>query len=230
MSIEYKIEKGIAQITLDDGKVNAMDGPLWEKALELLDLAETDNAKAVILCGREGIFSAGVNFKVFPNLSKEEERYTMDLYNRFLNRIRLFPCPTIAQVTGSVFAGGFLVVLACDYIVALDGDYKYQMTETAIGLPLPSWCIDICASKFSQPHLDQLALLAVPYSPSQLFKLGAIQGLASTPQELADLAYERAQQLSKLANTAFKITKNRLRGPGIEKANALVMSEIKMLV
>ncbi len=230
MSMEYKIEDGIAQITFDDGKVNAMDMAFWQQGLALLDQAQNDKAKAVILCGREGLFSAGVNFKIFSSLSPEQAVDAMNLYSRFINRIRLFPCPTIAQVTGSVFAGGLLVVLACDYIVALDGDYKLQMTESAIGLPLPSWCIDVCASKFSQPHLDQLALLAIPFTPTQAHNMGAVQALATNPQDLATLAYNSAVRLSKLGMTAFAITKKRIRGPGVEKGSALEKSESKMIV
>lgn len=210
MSISYKFENDIAEITFDDGKVNAMDIPWWQKATELLDQAKADKPKALIIRGREGVFSAGLNLKQFANADAAGLDEIMEVYNVFINRIRCFPAPTVAEVTGATIAGGCMIICACDYIVALKGDYHIQLNEHVNGIPLPAWCYDICAAKFPQPHLDNLTLLAIPYTPSKAYQIGAIQGLASSPEELSKLAYETAIRFSKLNVDAFAHTKQRV--------------------
>ena len=56
--IHYALNDGIATITLDDGKRNALSPQLLAGIYQALDQAERDDA-IVILTGREGVFSAG---------------------------------------------------------------------------------------------------------------------------------------------------------------------------
>jgi len=213
MSIEYRIENSIAELTFDDGKVNAMDIPWWKLGIALLDQAKDDNARALIIRGRENIFSAGLNLKLFSTLDAAGLDELMDVFNQFINRIRCFPCPTIAEVTGSTIAGACMVMCACDYVVALEGDYKIQLNEHITGLPLPTWAYEVCASKFPPPHIDSFALLAKPYTPAQAFSVGAIQELAKSPAELSALSYNTAVAYSQLSVEAYAETKKRVYKP-----------------
>ena len=215
MSIEYRIENGIGELTLDDGKVNAMDMQWWQLATSLLAKARTSKPKALIIRGRENIFCAGVNLKMISSLDLAGINDAMNLFNEFINAIRTFPCPTIAEVTGSTIAGGCIVMCSCDYIVALEGDYKIHLNEHNNGLPLPAWCVEVCATRFSPPHIDSFALLAQPYTPEQAHAIGAINELASDTKTLSEQAYNAALRLSKLNTSAFAITKGRVR-PAIE--------------
>ena len=56
--VRVEIEDGIAWITLDDGKVNALSSEMLGEIDVALDAAESAGAVSV-LSGREGIFSAG---------------------------------------------------------------------------------------------------------------------------------------------------------------------------
>ena len=62
--VRLAIENGIARITLDDGKVNAMSSALLGEIDEALGAAERAGA-LVVLRGREGIFSAGFDLPTF---------------------------------------------------------------------------------------------------------------------------------------------------------------------
>lgn len=211
MSIEYRIENGIGELTLDDGKVNAMDMQWWQLAISLLDKARASKPKALIIRGRENIFCAGVNLKMISSLDLAGINEAMNLFNEFINSIRTFPCPTIGEVTGSTIAGGCIVMCACDYLVALDADYKIHLNEHNNGLPLPAWCVEVCATRFSPPHIDSFALLAEPFSPQKALQVGAINALAKDAKELSNMVYESAQKLSKLNTAAFALTKSRVR-------------------
>ena len=73
---QLAIEDGIAWITLDDGKVNALSRERIDEIGAALDAAESAAAVAV-LRGREGIFSAGFDLTTFqrgPQASLEMVR------------------------------------------------------------------------------------------------------------------------------------------------------------
>lgn len=211
MSIEFRIDNGIGELTFDDGKANAMDMQWWQLAISLINKARASKPKALIIRGRENIFCAGVNLKMISSLNSAGITDAMNLFNEFINAIRTFPCPTIAEVTGSTIAGGCIVMCSCDYIVALDGDYKIHLNEHNNGLPLPAWCVEVCATRFSPPHIDSFALLAQPFSPQMARDIGAVNELASDVKALGDKAYEAAQRFSKLNTSAFALTKSRVK-------------------
>ena len=62
----YELTSGIATITMDDGKVNAMSPGMSAELLAHLDRAEAEEAKVVVLAGRERTLSAGFDLKVAP--------------------------------------------------------------------------------------------------------------------------------------------------------------------
>jgi enoyl-CoA hydratase len=59
----YGYENGIAHIALDDGKVNALGSAAIADVNADLDRALKDDAAAVVISGRTGIFSAGFDLK-----------------------------------------------------------------------------------------------------------------------------------------------------------------------
>src|SRR6478735_9766118 len=65
-SISYRLEGDVAVIGLDDGKANALSLALLGDLDAALDEAETE-AKAVVIAGRTGKFSAGFDLSVMTN-------------------------------------------------------------------------------------------------------------------------------------------------------------------
>src|SRR5690348_7597992 len=109
MSVSYELDDGIATITLDDGKVNALSPAMSRAIAEALDRAEEDGA-VVVLTGREQTFSAGFDLRVpgeeWPEMLKAGAR----LYERLLT----FPRPTVAACNGNAIAAGALLLLSMD--------------------------------------------------------------------------------------------------------------------
>ena len=70
--VTYSIEDGIAQIAMDDGKANAMNWGFFEEMGKSMDQTENDGAKALVITGRPGFFSGGLDLKLLPTLSASE--------------------------------------------------------------------------------------------------------------------------------------------------------------
>ena len=67
--ISYTIENNRAEITMDDGKANAMDFIYFEEMNSALDGIESAESKAVIIKGRQGFFSGGLDLKLLATLA-----------------------------------------------------------------------------------------------------------------------------------------------------------------
>ena len=87
--LKYRLHEKVAVIGLDDGKANAVGHNFVDAMTEGLDQAERE-AEAVVITGREGVFSAGFDLK---EMAKGEKQRT-DLVNRGAAMLlRLFSLP-----------------------------------------------------------------------------------------------------------------------------------------
>ena len=89
-----------ALISMDDGKANALNYEMIDALMAALDRAESE-AKALVLAGRSGRFSAGFDLKLMmagPESAVELLRKGCELYLRLYSH----PLPTIAAaIVGS---------------------------------------------------------------------------------------------------------------------------------
>ena len=130
-------ERGdVALVKIDRPPANAMDLELLEdgrRALEELAAAEPG---AVVLTGRDGFFSAGVDLKRAPTLDSQAQRAMVEAINRLFAGWYSFPRPVAAAVNGHAIAGGLILALCADYRVG-GGDGKLGLTELRVGIPYP---------------------------------------------------------------------------------------------
>src|SRR4051812_25889383 len=94
---------GVATITMDDGKVNALSLPMQSQLGAALDRALATDAAAVVLAGRPGVFSAGFDL---PTLQAGGEDAIAMLQGGFVlaERLLTFPRPVIVACPGHVIA------------------------------------------------------------------------------------------------------------------------------
>src|SRR5438094_1322346 len=81
-TIRYQVSDNVAQITLDDGKVNAMALAFFEGLNAALDRAERERPGAVVIAGRTGVFSAGLDLKLLTTLTHAELARTKVAFGR----------------------------------------------------------------------------------------------------------------------------------------------------
>jgi enoyl-CoA hydratase len=213
-AVAYSEREGIAQIVLDDGKVNAMSQAFFDRLNAALDRAERGDGSALVVVGRPGHFSAGLNIKLLPTLPRDEVTRTLVTFGRTLLRVWTFPRPTVAAVTGHAVAGGALLAFACDRRFVADGAFRIQMNETLIGLPLPSWAIAICESVMPARCHNEALLHGKPYTPGEALACGMIDDVVA-PTDVVARACAAASALSALDRQAYAISKQRLRSRSV---------------
>jgi len=223
--ITYALRDNVAEIMLDDGKVNAMTLAFFQELGAVLDQAEKDRPGAVVITGRAGMFSAGLNLKVLPTLGPDELRQTLRTFGQTMLRVFTFPIPTVAAVSGHAIAGGAMLALACDLRWVAEGPFRLQLNEVAIGLPLPTWAL-VLAQAAIPPRFHTEALLhARAYSPDEALDCRIIHGVARPAETLLDAARAAAAPLAALDQAAYATSKSRLRAMGVDWAMDRLDSE-----
>ena len=224
--VTYGIEDGIAQITMDDGKANAMNWGFFKEMGKRMDQAESDGAKALVITGRPGFFSGGLDLKLLPTLSASEMGDFLITFARTMLRVFSFPVPTIAAITGHAIAGGAMLAFACDRRFALDGPYRIQMNETLIGIPLPSWMFLIARSAIPSRWRNEALLHARAYNPNEALERGILDAVAPEANSLAAQVKAATAEMLSLNLPAYAASKKNLRQEEIEHVLDLLKKEL----
>jgi enoyl-CoA hydratase len=225
-AVTYALEGNVARITLDDGKVNAMSLGLFDGLNAALDRAERETPGAVVLAGRPGYYSAGLNLKLLPTLPPAELTRTLVTFGRTMLRVFTFPIPTVAAMTGHAVAGGGMLAFACDLRWMAEGAFRVHLNEVAIGLTLPSWALAIAYSAIPSRWHTEALLHARAYSPDEALERGMLDGVARPAESVIEHAMAAAGPLTALHQKAYAATKARHRAMGVQWAAKLLEAEM----
>jgi enoyl-CoA hydratase len=109
-------DDGVAVLTLDNPKVNALSGALMRQLRAHAEALTQDLPGAVVVTGGERIFAAGADISEFGG--PEEARVITATIHDALQALADIPRFVIAAVAGYALGGGSELALACDYRVA----------------------------------------------------------------------------------------------------------------
>jgi enoyl-CoA hydratase len=202
---------GIALVRIDRPPVNAMTPDLLEALVAAVRRLEADAPRAVVLAGRDGVFSAGADLKVVPTLGPEDLRRMVDGINAMAAGWYAFPRPVVCALTGHAIAGGMVLALCGDHRVASNAG-RYGLTEARAGIPYPSVAIAVVRSELSPGAARRLALGAALVDAEEARRAGLVDELVSAG-EVVSRALERAAELAGVV--AYAPVKAQLRAPHV---------------
>lgn len=195
-----------------------MDLQLLEEGRRVADELATDQPAAVVLTGREGFFSAGLDLKVAPTLDADGQRGMVEGINAIFAGWYGFPRPVVAAVNGHAIAGGLILALCADYRVG-SAEGKYGVTELKAGVGYPAVAMAVVRAELHAPAARRLVLGADLVDAKVALEAGAFDEVAE-PDDVLHRATEVARALSLLPREAYATVKRQLRGPVLEAALA----------
>jgi enoyl-CoA hydratase len=215
------IADGVARITLDDGKVNAMSREMLAEIEAALDEAEKAGA-VTLLRGREGIFSAGFDLPTFAR-GVEASVAMVGAGARLVERLLAFPLPVLAVCTGHAYPMGAFLLLASDVRFALAGPFRIGMNEVAIGLTLPRFAVELARHRLTPPGFAR-ATSAAMFGPKEAMRLGYVDRVLDA-SELDAAVAEEAARLRALHLPSFAATKARIHERALAAIRAALEAE-----
>lgn len=217
--VNYVPAHGLARITLDDGKANALTPVLLAELDAALDRAIDDDL-GVVLLGRPGRFCAG--FDLATLLSGGDEALAL-LRAGFevAERLLAFPRPVVVGCTGHAMAMGAFLLLAGDHRIGAAGAFKIAANEVAIGLTMPHAAIEICRLRLSTSHFHRVVVTADTYGPTEAVSAGFLDEVVPA-DEVAARADAVAERLASLDLGAYRATKARVHGTALAALRAAI--------
>jgi enoyl-CoA hydratase/carnithine racemase len=227
---EWNIEPvgSVAVVTLDDGKANALLVRELEGLERALDEVERSSAKAVVLTGRPGYFSAGLDLKALSTMSVAEKATLVATLGRAMVKLFLFSRPVVAAVGGHALGGGAILALAADTRIFADGPYQFGLNEVPAGLFVPSFAIELAQAAMSSSRLTELVVHGRVLSPMEALGMHLVEAVHA-PEALRAAALMRAESLGALSGPGYALTKRLVRGPHAERGLGRLPGELEQL-
>jgi enoyl-CoA hydratase len=210
--MKFEARDGLAFLRIDDGKANAIQ-PRWCADMNrALDRTEESDSSALIITGRPGFLSAGLDLKVFPSLQGGELTDATGQFVSTMKRLFLFPKPLIVASTGHAIAGGMMLLLTADYRLALDDDrFRYGLNEAVTGIPLLGGTVGICQHGIPVQHQTEMILQGRLLTARQCYEREVIHELVPNPEALIESAIARAMDWRDLHLATYAVNKLILR-------------------
>jgi enoyl-CoA hydratase len=224
--VQYRRSGPVAEITMDDGKVNAMSPAMLGALHAAFDQAESEKA-VVILTGRDRLFSAGFDLKVFAGGGAEEIQDMMKLGADLAVRIMSFPTPVVAACNGSAYPMGAFLMLASDLRIGADGPFKIGLNEVAIGMTVPLFAVELARQRLTPAYFNRTVVTGEMFAPREAAVAGFLDHVVA-PEELRGAASAAAEALAKIDLPSHAASKARARGEAIKAIRAVIAQEITL--
>ena len=198
-------EGNISIIKLDDGKANAFSYAMLEKVNELLAEVPRDSG-ALVITGREGIFSGGFDLKTLATGDMEKITSMVQLGYRMLLELFSFDRPIVAAASGHSIALGLFITCSADYRIAIDGQYLCQANEVRNNMDIPMQIMEILKARVNKKYFYSAVYHSDAYSVQDSIEVGYIDEVVSEEQFM-DRVMEKAKELATLPHPFYANTK-----------------------
>lgn len=175
-------EGGIHEIRLARAPVNALDTGLVTALREAIVDAPRNGARAIVLSGAQGMFSAGVDVPALMQRDRDGVGAFWTGFFALCGAIAAAPVPTVAAITGHSPAGGAVLTLFCDYRIMAHGVYKIGLNEVQVGLPVPEPIQFALRRIVGAWRAERLLVAGALVDAEQAHAIGLVDELATVEQ------------------------------------------------
>ena len=212
-----KKDGNISIITLDDGKANVFSAMMSTQVNDCLDEVPTDEG-ALIISGRQGIFSGGLDLKTIQSGDMELIKDMSEKAFLLLARLFSFPRPVVAACSGHGIALGTFLLCCCDYRIGIKGEYKIGANEMLTNMVIPTPILELIKFRISQPYKYRSILGSEMFSMEGAKDAGIIDEVVEE-QSLEDASLEKAKYLATMGHPSYSMTKELLIAEPMQKIN-----------
>jgi 3,2-trans-enoyl-CoA isomerase len=219
-TFKLSVQDKIAYLTLNRGTSNAING---EMVNELRDIFQTldkdDNVGGLILTGKEGFFSAGLDL---IELYDYNETQIKTFWHDFLDMVSVmvaFKKPLISAISGHSPAGGCVLAICSDYRVMAEGKYVIGLNEVPVGIIVPDTIFHIYAFWLGHANAYRFLLEGKLMRTDEALAVGLVDEVVPI-NTLITTAERKMKQYIRLDWTTWQQSKLNLRRELLSKVQA----------
>jgi len=219
--IEANEDKTITTIRMNNlAKKNAFGVPLAMALRDAFDKVERSDTRVVIITGGEDVFSSGIDLMSFSGQRGEYEgfnppknanphnlRYfTNTWFHPILTRIENMEKPVIAKIKGYCWGVALEMALACDFRFAMN-NASFCLLEAKMGFNPDVGGVIRATRVLGVAAAKDIILTARKFDGNEAFRLGVVNGVANTSEELDAQIKNYTDELIDSAPLAVGLTK-----------------------
>ena len=225
--IDIRRKKDWAVLTLNRGKVNAINHTMVLSLRETLKALKQDDAvRGLILTGRTHYFSAGLDL---VELSRYDRHQVASFWKDFLSmahELVSFDKPVIAAISGHSPAGGTVIALTCDYRFMARGEkYVIGLNEVAVGIPVPDSIFHLYSSCLGDRVAHQSLLEGRLFNPQEARDVGLVDQIVDGDR-LLKASEKKLNKLLEASDYVLRESKRSMRKSLLKKVTLPNQEEI----
>jgi len=219
----------IRELRIDRPPANALSPELLGALRDEMNTAAGDGVEAVVLSGRAGLFSAGLDVPYLLTVSREEIRTTWERLFGLMKDLSTAPMPVAAALTGHSPAGGAVLAICCDYRVMAEGDFRIGMNEVAVGIPMPLYIHQVLETLVGRRQAERLSVEGLMFNSKRAHAIGLVDELAPTDQ-VVERSISWCRSLLALPRAAMLTTRRAIRADLAEIGDEVTGETLDRLV
>ncbi|HEV7667679.1 MAG TPA: enoyl-CoA hydratase/isomerase family protein [Thermoanaerobaculia bacterium] len=176
----------VREIRMARPPANALSPDLIAALDAALAEAPAAGAKAIVLSGVPGLFSAGLDVPLLLTLDRPEIEVAWGQFLCLVCSLTTSAVPIAAAITGHATAGGCVLPLYCDARfmargrIGKDGtfrEFSIGVNEVAVGLPMPSVIVPALARIVGERQAERMCVTAELLPASEAYRIGLVDEL-----------------------------------------------------
>ncbi|GAA0705625.1 enoyl-CoA hydratase/isomerase family protein [Dokdonella soli] len=170
----------VHELRLARPPVNALDPALVHALRTAVEAAPSQGARALVLSGAPGLFSAGLDVPTLLQLDRAAFRVFWNDFFGLCAALARSPIPVAAAITGHAPAGGAVLSIMCDYRIMARGAFKIGLNEVQVGLSVPD-CIQAALRRLVGVYrAERLMVAGAMLDAEQADAIGLVDELVDT--------------------------------------------------
>jgi enoyl-CoA hydratase len=212
---------GITVLRLNRPPANAFCLELARGFEGVWDLQAVQEAEALVLTGAGHFFSGGLDLKVVPTYSREQQRECVGVLNRVIGTLYATPIPVIGAINGHAVAGGLILALTTDYRIGPRTNAQFGLTEARVGIPFPAVPLIVLNAECGPQHVRYSTLWARTFGAEEAQRRGVLDEL-QPPQALLERAFDVARDMASMPSDAYRRVKHQVREAAIARIQDVI--------
>jgi len=218
-TFQLSVQDRLATITLDRGRSNPINHHMIkELAACIKDLEADDTVGGLVITGKEGFFSSGVDLIEAYDYDEGQVREFWIDFLALQNSLASFSKPLVAAISGHSPAGGCVMAICCDYRVMAEGKFIIGLNEVQVGIIVPASIFNLFAFWVGQRKAYQYLIEGKLLNVNEALAVGLIDEVCS-PENVLSQAEKKARAYMQFNPVTWSQGKLNLRKDLLAKIN-----------
>ncbi len=196
----------VCTITLNrEDKRNAFCNAMSHEVMQAMEEAVATKCQALVIRAHAtaSVWSSGHDLSEISRLSDLVHDSMFQLFQKLLES----PIPIICAVDGDVYAGGFLITLLSDIVIATERS-RFCMTINKMGIPLPTYCYQFAMQVLGMHKAKEMFFTARLMAAEDVYANGLINHVVKNNSEMEETVHALVHEIGEcnpegVAHTKF---------------------------